>query len=126
MIGQNNVLNIRYNQSNNWIGCTGQRRGFCDFRSIGCCIRAGFIILRNYQRKYGIFSVSDVISRWAPPVENPTRSYIDYICRNMHVCKTTSIWSNISLFISCLCFFETGYDISEIDVKRCLKGWNLL
>ena len=33
-------------------------------------------ILLNYQKKYGLKTIKQIILRWAPPNENDTQSYI--------------------------------------------------
>ena len=42
-------------------------------------IRAIARTLITYQDKYGIHSVQDAIDRWAPPSENRTNSYADFV-----------------------------------------------
>ena len=40
-----NVLNIRYNESNKWKGQTGSYKGFCVFENTDYYIRGGIKIL---------------------------------------------------------------------------------
>jgi hypothetical protein len=42
-------------------------------------IRALAIILKNYQVKYGLNTVTGIITRWAPGTENDTGSYISHV-----------------------------------------------
>lgn len=49
---------------------------FAEFISPAYGIRALAKTLMTYQDKYGINTVTGVISRWAPPVENDTGAYI--------------------------------------------------
>lgn len=44
-----NLLNIRYNESNKWKGQTGSYKGFCVFENTDYSIRAGIKILRSYN-----------------------------------------------------------------------------
>ena len=39
------------------------------------------IILRNYQRKHGLSTISGIINRWAPTNENDTQSYINSVAK---------------------------------------------
>lgn len=39
------------------------------------------IILRNYQQKYKLNTVSGIIKRWAPPNENDTQAYINSVAQ---------------------------------------------
>lgn len=79
MIGNNNPFNIRYSKRNHWQGQIGQMRGFCEFEDLKFGIRACFVLLQNYIRK-GIDTPRKIINRFAPPVENPTGSYIRFVC----------------------------------------------
>lgn len=39
------------------------------------------VILRNYQSKYGLRTITGMIKRWAPPNENNTQAYINSVAR---------------------------------------------
>ncbi|ECG1392652.1 TPA_asm: hypothetical protein GNB58_005420 [Salmonella enterica subsp. houtenae serovar 45:g,z51:-] len=39
------------------------------------------IILRNYQRKHGLNTVTGIINRWAPASENNTQAYINSVAQ---------------------------------------------
>lgn len=86
MAGSNNSRGIRNNNPGNirwgdeWKGLVpeGQRtdKSFCQFKAPEFGIRAMIIILRNYQSKYGLKTITGIIKRWAPPNENDTQAYI--------------------------------------------------
>ncbi|MCW0316198.1 hypothetical protein NB724_001349 [Pantoea ananatis] len=86
MTGSNNSRGIRNNNPGNirwgdeWKGLVpeGQRtdKSFCQFKAPEFGIRAIIIILRNYQSKYGLKTITGIINRWAPPNENDTQAYI--------------------------------------------------
>lgn len=80
MIGKNNVLNIRASKSFSWAGQTGATRGFCDFEGIEMCRRAGLYLLMRSYRRAGVVKLEGVLKRWAPPTENNTSAYVDYVC----------------------------------------------
>lgn len=40
------------------------------------------MLLKNYGRK-GVRSVNNIIHRFAPASENPTSSYVEYVCSRM-------------------------------------------
>lgn len=42
--------------------------------------RAIFVLLDTYRVRYGLRTVTQMISRWAPPSENRTQAYIDAVC----------------------------------------------
>lgn len=75
----NNPLNIRYNPANKWKGQTGHYKGFCQFKNEAYGFRAGFRLLTNYIRNQ-CDTIEEIISRWAPPTENDTESYIRFVC----------------------------------------------
>lgn len=81
MIGKNNVLNIRASKSFSWAGQTGATRGFCDFEGIEMCRRAGLYLLMRSYRRAGVVKLEEVIKRWAPPTENNTSNYVDFVCK---------------------------------------------
>lgn len=76
---RNNPLNIRYSEKNEWLGQTGERNGFCVFSEEKFGWRAAFILLKNYYKK-GYRSVSQIVHRFAPASENPTSSYVSFVC----------------------------------------------
>lgn len=80
----NNPMNIRYSIHNNWLGQVGEVQGFCVFSSEAYGIRAAFKNLCTYIRQ-GTSTVRSIIERWAPPCENSTESYIEYVCREAFV-----------------------------------------
>lgn len=83
-IRNNNPLNIR--KGNNWKGekSVQHDRAFEEFESMTYGLRAGFIILKKYMSGYyGLTqkfnTIELMIRRWAPPTENATRRYVDYV-----------------------------------------------
>lgn len=79
-IRNNNFLNIRASKTP-WIGQNGSdKEGFCIFLSRIMGYRAAFKTLDTYGRKYGIYALKDIITRWAPPSENKTEAYINAVC----------------------------------------------
>lgn len=76
---RNNPLNIRYSEKNQWLGQTGERNGFCVFSEEKYGWRAAFILLKNYYKK-GFRTISQIVHRFAPASENPTSSYVEFVC----------------------------------------------
>jgi len=75
----NNPGNIRYNPSTLWAGLASPPSdgAYCVFVTPEYGIRAIALTLQNYVAVDGIPStVTSIISRWAPPTENNTASYI--------------------------------------------------
>ena len=85
-IRNNNPLNIR--KGNNW---KGERQpqsdpSFEEFESLAYGIRAGFVIMRNNMKeslpKYRqCNTIRKLITHWAPPSENNTAKYIEFVSK---------------------------------------------
>lgn len=83
MIGKNNPLNIRFNLLNKWKGQIGHTRGFVDFSDLFYGVRAALYLVKiSYARK-GKVTYSEIISTFAPPSENDTQTYIEFVCNRM-------------------------------------------
>lgn len=79
----NNPLNIEYSPRNRWRGQVGSDGRFAIFTSREYGYRAALVILRNYQRRYGLRTLKELIWRWCPPGEvgNNTPRYIATVAR---------------------------------------------
>jgi len=80
IIGQriNNPFNIRqYDQG--FLGESGEDSGFISFEDPMYGVRAADKVLTTYGTKRGINTVRGLINRFAPPSENDTSSYVNYI-----------------------------------------------
>ncbi len=49
---------------------------FKQFETLAWGYRAIFMLLDLYRRRYGLQTIRQMISRWAPPIENHTQAYI--------------------------------------------------
>ena len=49
---------------------------FKEFESLDWGYRAVFVLLDTYRIRYGLRTIREMISRWAPPSENHTEAYI--------------------------------------------------
>lgn len=77
----NNPLNLRIS-NNNWVGKVYDNTdgSFEQFTSMAYGYRAALVTIRNYVNKYGLNTISKIISRWAPSNENNTAGYIQRVC----------------------------------------------
>lgn len=75
----NNIGNIRVTNTP-WVGEIRDDGAFVVFDTMVNGIRALCRLLINYQDRYGIKTVRQAISRWAPGNENDTESYISFVC----------------------------------------------
>ena len=81
-IRNNNPLNIEYSARTVWKGLDSppQDGRFARFVEPQFGLRAGIIILRNYQKR-GLTTLRAMISTWAPAHENNVESYIGFVTR---------------------------------------------
>lgn len=91
------VLSIRNNNPGNirdngipWQGRIGSGSGFVKFSSPEYGVRAMTKNLYTYQNR-GLTSVRDMISRWAPPNENDTNGYVNFVANRMGIDPNASI-----------------------------------
>lgn len=106
----NNPLNIRYSTANNWKGQTGEQSGFCVFDSPENGLRAAMVNLKSYRKK-GVITIGDIISRWAPPTENNTQNYIDFVCKKLGAAASYEVEQTATEYIELLqamCIMEIG------------------
>lgn len=80
----NNPGNIRHGDQ--WRGLSAEQPdpAFCKFVAPVYGIRAMVKILQSY-RKRGRDTVAEIISAWAPTVENDTAAYIKSVCSRVGV-----------------------------------------
>lgn len=85
-IRNNNPGNIR-RSADPWQGLAKDQNddAFFQFAEPKWGIRALARVLISYQDRHGLRTVRAIISRWAPPVENKTSSYIDHVARRLNV-----------------------------------------
>ena len=81
----NNCLNIR-KSNDKWEGMSQEQpdKDFVCFITPEWGIRAAYRILCTYNIKYHCKTIGQIISRWAPPNENDTVTYLRFVC---NVCK---------------------------------------
>ncbi|MBR6964278.1 MAG: hypothetical protein IKH86_11720 [Prevotella sp.] len=56
-------------------------KDFCQFSSMEYGFRAAFKVLSTYYHKHHLTTIEKMISRWAPPNENNTLRYIDFVAK---------------------------------------------
>ena len=72
-------VNVNVNDNDNNSSLKGEG-AFCQFYSMEYGWRAAFVILcRTYYGKYGLKTIRDLVSRWAPAKENNTEAYIRHV-----------------------------------------------
>lgn len=116
----NNPGNIRYNARNRWLGQTPPVNGFCSFSTLSYGMRALIILLFNYIRK-GINTPSAIITRYAPPSENNTKRYIDYVVSQVGTDEPIVTLPRFCHLVIAICRMETGAVWSEGYIKSIIS-----
>jgi len=82
-IRNNNPGNIDWKSDVPWKGMDQPAHDgrFIRFETPEDGLRAMARVLRNYQRKYNLFTLNKIISRWAPPSENDTQRYVSTVSK---------------------------------------------
>lgn len=86
-IRNNNPGNIRWGE--NWKGLDpdgkNKDKSFCVFEEPKWGIRALCKVLITYNRRYGLNTVKEIISRFAPTSENDTTAYMNHVAKLLNV-----------------------------------------
>lgn len=125
-IRNNNPLNIR--KGNNWLGERHPQtdKEFEEFESMQMGIRAAFKLLRNYMsgangKRKPCVTIEDIVSRWAPEVENATRAYIQFVSDNtdIHPRQVISFTDRTAMcnIVRAMAYVECGQWL-DIDLIR--------
>lgn len=79
----NNPGNIRVSKDQ-WVGASGANKGFVTFDTPENGVRAMALNLLSYQEQ-GLTTPRQIISKWAPPNENTTGEYINFVAKQLGV-----------------------------------------
>lgn len=130
-IRNNNPLNLRRTKTA-WMGLASPQqvskwdKDFCQFVSMEWGIRAAAVTLRTYIQRYKLNTISSIITRWAPPSENKTQSYIDTVASHCLMSSVQPIsWSNratICKIMRAMAYVECGQWIPANIIE---KGYEL-
>lgn len=124
-IRNNNPLNIRI--GNTWLGEVPDPTDseFEQFVSVFYGLRAGFIILRRYIRRYGRNTVSKIVRAWAPSTENNCESYIKIVCHRTNIDSEKPILyedqKTMCALVSAMCVVECGQTIPSDVIEKAYK-----
>lgn len=99
---------------------------FKQFESIEWGYRAIFVTLNTYRRKYGLRTIREMISRWAPPVENHTEAYIRAVTARTGFSADevldTRLRQQMVPLIAAMSEVENGV---KADFRAVERGWEL-
>lgn len=87
-------------------GYVGSNKGFAVFDSVNSGFNALNTLLQNYWNK-GLRSVDSIISRWAPPSENDTNSYVNQVSKWLNVSPNSTLsFGNLPTLAQSIAKFE--------------------
>lgn len=120
-----NPGNLR-KSSDKWQGLAKNQNdsAFFTYQSMAYGVRAAAITLINYQDKYGLATVQGIIDRWAPPVENNTRAYVDSVCKRINRSPDERInlheYHTLRGICEAIFIHENGQPVAGADIDRGL------
>lgn len=131
MIRRNNPLNIRTGKSR-WIGAESSETGsFVTFVTVAYGYRAAWKLLANYHRYYRLWTLRQVINRWAPPQENNTEAYVRHVsqltrlkpdevlpCPNQDM----ELWVPV---LTAMTVIEQGMAWTQVPQAEIRRGWKM-
>ena len=122
-----NPGNIRQSRSN-FKGEVRPSRdsAFKQFESMAYGYRAMFVLLNSYHKRYGLTTIREMISRWAPPTENFTEGYIRFVSERSGISADAEVDSrserDMVPIVAAMSEIENGVKAAMNDVY---EGWKL-
>ena len=121
----NNPLNISHSSERFQGEIAGTDKSFKTFSSPAYGYRAAFVILGTYLSQ-GCNTIEKIISRWAPPAENNTESYISQVEKYSGVPRnkvlTPVSGAELIMIVAAMSFVENG---QNADLSQVMAGFNL-
>ena len=119
-----NPLSIRRNPANRWRGLRPVQTdpAFCQFTEMKWGLRAAIKLMRNYIR-HGADTPRLIISRWAPPSENQTESYVQHACQRagLDPDNPVSCWADLRKLIKAMAWIESRYQPTDEQLDEAYK-----
>ncbi len=114
----NNPGNIRKGITK-WLGLSDQQTDpdFFQFQTPAFGIRAMATTINTYMTRYGLNTITGIISRWAPPSENDTQAYIDAVSSDTGIGPDDVISdADMPALIAAIIKHENGVNPYSVDV----------
>ena len=134
----NNPLNIRH-AADQWQGARKEQtdKDFVQFESMAYGYRAAWKVLESYWKHFHrtkqSYNVTNIICRWAPPVENETKAYIHAVLRlsglggqeNLPQPSRGVDTERLVRLIQAMTTVECGTPYEEVNTKAIRDGYRL-
>lgn len=125
----NNPLNVRKKAYNAWKGkvVPGTDPDFEQFITMAHGYRCGLYLIRKYIGQ-GHDTIRKIVTKWAPPSENNTGSYIANVASRSGIGADTVLSRNdresLCRIVRAMAWSENGYPPATMD--DIYQGWSLL
>ena len=114
----------------NWDGLAAEQTDptFCTFDEAVMGIRALQRILLTYRFTHKKATIDEIIYRWAPPSENSTDKYVEFVCKKLDKEKDVRLNNSMEDYlplVKAIIQMENGmqpYD-DELLVEGMYKAW---
>lgn len=137
-IRNNNPLNIRHG-NDLWLGAatTQTDSAFVQFQTMAYGYRAAWRILQTYYQRLKerkkLFTVENILHRWAPPKENDTKEYIRTVLSlssiggNERLLPPQNVtgYHRLSALIAAMTVVECGIRPAQVDTEAIYQGYKL-
>lgn len=123
----NNPCNIRCSKDK-WDGevIPSQDKAFKQFKTMSYGFRAVFKLLHNYNTRSNCRTLTQMINRFAPPVENHTDVYIKRVADSSHIDPNSPINTlNRDIMVSMVTAMATVENGKAPKAKDVADGWDL-
>lgn len=99
---------------------------FKQFISMAWGYRAMFVLLDTYRLKHGLNTLQSMLNRYAPPTENNTTEYINFVSSRTKIADISQVDTRnekqMIPIVAAMAKMENGKDPDMDDVRA---GWEL-
>ena len=102
---------------------------FKQFRDMNYGFRAMWSVLKSYYYRHGLYTIREIINRWAPPTDhNPSEAYIRFVSEHSGKEPKERLrfnYEGMSGVVMAMARFETGSFHKEWEAN-CKHGYEML
>ena len=98
---------------------------FKQFRTMAYGYRAMFKLLFNYYRVYGLKTIRQLISRWAPKNENNTQAYVKLVASYAGIAEDTLLQFTEDEMVKIAAAMSRVENGREANTAEVISGWRL-
>ncbi|MFM2476677.1 hypothetical protein [Celerinatantimonas sp. MCCC 1A17872] len=109
-VRNNNPLNIRKGQSWNGLAPVQLDSSFNTFVTPLYGFRAAARIIKGAYHQRGVITLQEVITEWAPPSENPTTQYIEFVADKAQISPADDAVDYLPRVLWAMAQYEQGAD----------------